>query len=140
MTFEFDALMSIYNISTRNAALRPVAEWLADLCVKEASRKMSYEEWKRTARAKAIITVYGEEELKWEFLEECHDRLDHGPLHHKVFQPSTVMLIEVIYNLFTGKPVPLKSLKAGKRTSELMELLRKAGAKEDGAYLQLQPS
>jgi hypothetical protein len=143
LTFEFDALMSIHEIAERDPKLKPIAEWLADICIAEASGKVkgwSFEEWKTSKWGRVQLAVHGDEELKWEFLDECHDVLDHhGGFHHKVFKPSTVFLIEAVYQLFTGKHVSLQNLKKNARqhAAELVKLARKTGAEEDGIHIKL---
>jgi hypothetical protein len=144
LTGEFDMLAAtIHDISQRDTRLKPIAEWLADICIADADKKRkgwSFEKWKASKWGKVQLAVHGEEELKWEFLDECHDVLDHrGGFHHKVFKPSTVCLIEAVYRLFTGKHVPLQNLRKNARqhAAELIKLARKTEAEEDGIHIKL---
>src|SRR5271157_5659588 len=106
--------MAIHKYGQQDARLKPIAEWLADICVQEADTKKkgwNFETWKGSGWAKTVLAVHGEEELKWSYLNECHDVLDHAQWHLRVFKPDTQYLIREVYELFIGQECFLRDLK-----------------------------
>jgi hypothetical protein len=83
MTGEFDMLMSICYFARQDTRLKPIAEWIAGKCVAETKGKKEgwdFESWKEKWGK-----LYDPDDLKWQYLDECHDILDHrGGFHGKV--------------------------------------------------------
>src|SRR5271157_4335685 len=102
MTSDFDDLMIIHGRSQKNPRLKPIAAWLAGICVQEADTKKkgwNFETWKKGERGETVLAVHGGEELKWSYLNECHNVLDHAQWHLRVFKPDTQYLIREVYEL-----------------------------------------
>jgi hypothetical protein len=143
MTSDFDNLMYIWKKSEEEQRFKPIAEWLADICVAEANTRKegwNFETWKNSPYGKMVLNIYGEEALKWHFLSECHSVLDHTEEWHlEVFEPDTRFLIDAVYNLFRGREVSKQLLKrnAKRHYSKLMELLQKFGVEDGGYYIKL---
>jgi hypothetical protein len=142
MTSDFDDLMTIHGRSQKNPRLKPIAECLADLCIQEADLKKpgwNFETWKQGKWIEPVLAVYGEEELKWSYLNDCHDKLDHTQWHLRVFKPDTQYLIHSIYDIFRGRECWLKGLKrnAKRHLPKLLELLRAYGTEEDQYQIKL---
>jgi hypothetical protein len=142
MTSDFDNLMFIWEKSKENPKLKPIAEWLADICVSEANTRKEgwdFETWKASSRGRSELSIYGEEGLKWCFLNDCHDVLDHTQWHLKVFKPDTRLLIVAVYDLFRGREVSKQELKRSikRHFPKLLELLRNFGVEEDRYYIKL---
>jgi len=142
MTSDFDDLMCIWEKSKEDQRFKPIAEWLADICVSEANTRKegwNFETWKNSPWGKTVLSNYGEESLKWYFLNDCHDVLDHTQWHLKVFEPDTQRLIKVVYDLFRGreesKPELKRSIK--RHFPKLLELVRNFGVEEDKYYIKL---
>lgn len=133
MTSQFDNLMSIWGASKRDARFKPLADFIADLAVADANtRKKGWtlETWINEPRGQMIKKLYGEDALKWEFLDDCHDVLDHQEWHLRVFNNSTVYLIDAIHDLFRGRELFLSGLKAKIKPhyDEFISLLKESGA------------
>lgn len=142
MTSDFDNLMTIWRESKDNPKFKPIADWLADVCVSEADQKRAgwnFETWKKSEWSKTVLAVHGEEALKWEYLNDCHDKLDHGEFHLRVFLPDTQCLIRVIYDLFRGRDCSFYDLKRNvkRHLPKLLELLRAFGTEEDKYSIKL---
>ena len=142
MTSDFDDLMAIHAYSKKYPGLKPLTEWLAGICVQEAdTRKPGWtlEEWKKSQRGEIVLKLYGEEELKWSYLDECHDVLDHAQWHLRVFKPDTQLLIHYVYDLFRGRECWIQDLKKKVRRHlpKLLELLRAYGVEEDKYQIKI---
>lgn len=142
MTSDFDNLMGIWQMSKDDPRFKPIAEWLADICVAEADTKKegwNFDAWKKREWAKTVLAVHGEESLKWNYLNDCHDVLDHREFHLKVFKPDTQWLIRIVYDLFIGRDTSFHDLKRNvkRHMPKLLELLRAFGTEEDKYFIKL---
>jgi hypothetical protein len=142
MTSDFDNLMGIWEMSKENIKFKPIAEWLADLCISEADTKKegwNFDTWMKSSWAETVKAVHGEDALKWNYLNDCHDALDHKEFHLKVFKPDTQTLIRIVYNLFKGHDTSFYDLKRNvkRHLPKLLELLRAFGTEEDKYYIKL---
>lgn len=136
MTTEFDDLAKIRRVSLERPEVRSLTEWLADICVAEASNHKSqwtYEKWLQTKKATTIKTIHGEAALKWEFLDDTHDVLGHtGQYHSSVFKASTVCLIIYVNRLVHGQQIwkgELRNIR--KYREQLLKILEEIGLEKD---------
>lgn len=134
MTSHFDHLMSIYydvhRARERKSEFEDIALWLAEICRKQADDKKDnwdFEVWKTTQMGK----LYTKTEGKWavfEYLNDCHDVLDHKEWHLRVFDGATATLIRIISDIMEGKDsYGLKEWKVLKRFPELQQKLEDLG-------------
>jgi len=96
MTGAFDNLVGIRRSAEDNPKLEKIAFWLVDICVSEANTRkkgFNFDAWSKRDRAKTIKALYGDKWLKYDFLNVCHDVLDHADWHLKVFNRDTQLLI-----------------------------------------------
>lgn len=116
MTSHFDNLGSLHYLSMKDKAtydkVRPLLDWLTSECITQADSKepdrWTYAIWiafHNSRRKNANETVEARKndplimvdpnnlENRFEFLNDCHDRLDHGKWHLKVFDADLAMLI-----------------------------------------------
>ena len=138
MTSDFDNLMSIWRISQEEPRFKTITEWLADTCIAEADTKKTgwnFESWKKGKWADTVRKVYGEDALKWEYLNDCHDVLDHKDFHLCVFKPDTQSLIQDIYRLLHGHGLDKMEQRHIKRhLPKLLELMRNFGLDDTDKY------
>jgi len=85
----------------------PLALWLADICIKEASSReprWTYEKWLKGNKERALA-LYGDEKwLPYAFLHDTHDILDHSDKWHgKVFCIAVWYLIKLVKDVVSGK-------------------------------------
>ena len=136
MTSHFDHLNSIcyevhnYDPEKRKPEFEGVALWLAEICRKQADDKepkWNFEVWKTTHMGK----LYTKTEGKWavfNYLNDCHDILDHRNWHLRVFDPATACLIRIVDSIIEGKDeYGIADFKLLKRFPELKEHLEKVG-------------
>jgi len=125
MTGEYDMLMSIYTMAKDSQDMRPIAEWLFDICVDKANKAKqgwNFEVWKQ----REIIKCEDSFEEKARFLNECHDVLAHRGIN--AFDVYTCNLISTVYNALRGKElIGVDKLK--KRFPELSDKLKQLGYK-----------
>lgn len=142
MTSDFDYLMEIRRLSRENPKLKPLADWLRDICVGEADmRKPSwnFRTWKESEWGRLRVAVYGEDDAKWWYLDDCHEILDHRGFHLKVFTPETRELIRIVHDLINGGELNLQDSKRRikRHLPKLLELIRAYGTVEEGNYIRL---
>ncbi|GEM_PF-3165390 len=125
MTSEYDMLMSIYYRALENSKLRPIAEWLFDICIEQANnakKGWNYEIWK--SRRGEIYT--DDFERKAHFLDECHCVLAHHGIN--AFDVETYNLIDIVFDVVNGRDV-CQVNKIQKRFPKLPEFLKSLGYK-----------
>lgn len=133
MTSQFDNLMMIWGISRKDARFKPLANFIADLAVQDANirkKGFTFGTWSESKRAQTLNTLYGEADLKWYFLDDCHDILDHTEWHLRVFKNNTAFLIGAIHDLFIGQEIWTTGLKAKTRPhyDKFISLIKECGA------------
>jgi len=104
MTGSFDSLGSIYYFAKASPAVRKVALWLADICIAQADKKKEGFNFESRLRSDLAAYLYSDKDdliKKYEYLDDCHDVLDHAAWHLKVFDPQTQSLIKIIDDALT---------------------------------------
>jgi len=137
LTSHFDNLAWIGTVVLETPLYKEIANWLFDICIRQADNKKAgwtFESWKQTKHGQVITQLYHDEFMsKKEFLDDCHDVLDHnGGFHLKVFDVATAMLIAIIKDAICEKRDDLYDVdKIKKRFPDLPKMLEKIGYKKE---------
>jgi len=123
MTFEFDFLETLFFHYKRlnKDWLKPLLEKLADIAIEQINKRRpkrwNYNLWKQKYRK--LWRDADELTLKYYFISDTHDFLDHDPSgkwHHKVFTRDFLQLLYILDGLFrTG------TYSINKRRKDLLE-------------------